>query len=153
MNLSDQTTKNGPVGGPGGKAFQIEFSSIKSIELRGGAIVDSIMVTDHDGKEHKAGGDGGAPIKLELAKDEQITKINGKFGKYIGQMTVETSAGQHISSGNANWESGAEDFSFEAGNDPIVGFFGTAGSYLDSFGIVQIKNPLGDAVSGSPFLG
>lgn len=141
MNQKPKETRSITVGGSEGSNFELDFSSMVSLTVGAGDIVDSIAVTDDKGKTLKAGGSGGGKKNMNFAAGEYITAIRGKSGKYIGMLTIETSQGQKQTFGAGGWGSD-QYFEFEAGDQLISGLFGKAEEFLISLGVVKSENPM-----------
>jgi hypothetical protein len=127
-------------GGTGGDPFTDDITNvarIKSITLRGGSMVDGISITYvlQDGSTVKKsyGGDGGtATPPLTLADDEYITKVTGRSGTCVDQITFHTSYARTISAGGT----GGNAFTIDPKvNRPIIGIFGRSGSLIDAIGV------------------
>ena len=127
-------------GGTGGEAFTDDITNvarIKSITLRGGSKVDAISITYvlQDGSTVKKshGGTGGtATTPLTLADDEYITKVTGRSGSCVDQITFYTSYGRTLSAGGT----GGKEFTIDPKvNRPIIGVFGRCGSLIDAIGV------------------
>jgi len=133
----------GPSGGLGGNNFhdgQTGGRRIKEVRIYSGAYIDSIQVIYTDqmnqtiaGSKH--GGPGGNLSVLILAPDEYITTVGGKYGSFVDSLFMKTSKGKVKKWGGAG---GTVDFYFSVPpGTSIHGFFGRAGKYVDSVGVIM----------------
>ena len=133
----------GPSGGLGGNRFddgQTGGRRIKEVRVYSGAFVDSIQVIYIDQTNQiipggKHGGSGGNLSVLKLTLDEYITTVGGKYGSYVDSLFMKTSKGQVKKWGGAGGNVGFF-YSVPPGTH-IHGFFGSAGKYLDSIGVIM----------------
>lgn len=143
--------KINPVGGNGGGDFALETPNmIKSIEIRHGGWIDAIAITDYDGNQkHTGGGGGGGQASVFTLEDgEYLTEVSGKYGDFIGQITLKTNKGKTATYGAAGGNTGSNNFNWEAGSGKaIIGFYGKAGGYIDSLGVMVSDIPSIDTSS------
>ena len=133
----------GPSGGFGGENFEdhsLGGRRIKEVRIYSGVFIDSIQVVYTNqandtlsGTKH--GGPGGGLGVLKLASDEYIKLVGGKYGSYVDSIYMVTNKEQVKKWGGAG---GNVDFSYEVPpGTHIHGFFGRAGKYLDSIGVLM----------------
>ena len=133
----------GPSGGLGGNSFNDGATGgwkVKEVKIYSGAFIDSIQVIYTDqvnqiiaGK--KRGGSGGNLSVLKLAPDEYITTVGGKYGRFVDSLFIKTNKGQVKQWGGSG---GTIDFVYRVPpGTSIYGFFGRAGKYVDSLGIIM----------------
>jgi Jacalin-like lectin domain len=82
------------------------------------------------------GGFGGDQIFFDLARNEHIIKISGKYGRFVNSITIETDNPAHppITVGGTGGEG---KYTYEAPPGfEIVGFYGRSGSLVDAIGVV-----------------
>ncbi len=133
----------GPSGGHGGNRFNDgarRGQKVKEVKVYSGALIDSIQVVytgqtnqTFAGKKH--GGSGGNLSVLRLAADEYITTIGGKYGNLVDSLYIKTNKGQV-----KKWGGSGGKVKFYYNVPPgtsICGFFGRAGKYVDSIGVIM----------------
>ncbi|CAL4979928.1 unnamed protein product [Urochloa decumbens] len=142
--------KIGQWGGVGGGPRDIEVAPqrLESLTIRSGEVIYSLefSYSDHSGQQHTAGPWGGhGPNKgsyhrtIMLDPSEYLLEISGTTGPFdrapagvITSLSFVTSAGSYGPFGQVRGTS------FQVpvqSNGSIVGFFASAGWYVDSFGI------------------
>lgn len=137
----------GPSGGTGGIEFKDENfrrqSRISSITIWHGAFIDGIAFTIADWNSGKViktvmhGGTGGQPTSFKLQRDEYITKIEGRYGKYVDGIRIHTNFRRMPWFGG---NGGKIPFTYEAPEGhKIIGFCGRGGSFIDSLGVLIRK--------------
>jgi hypothetical protein len=140
---SESFSPCGISGGLGGNEFhdgQTGGRIIKEVRIYSGTIIDSIQViyTDHVNQTiagNKHGGPGGNLSVLTLAPDEYNTTVGGKYGSFVDSLFIKTSKGQVKKWGGAG---GTVDFYYSVPpGSSIHGFFGRAGKYVDSVGVIM----------------
>ncbi len=133
----------GPSGGVGGAEFsdgQRGGRTIVEVRVRSGALIDSIQVVYRDitglvGKGAMHGRSGGNLSVFKLGPGEYITVVGGKYGKFIDSLYIKTNKGRHQKWGG---QGGNIQFIYTAPpGSRIDGFFGRAGKYLDSIGVIM----------------
>ncbi|KAK4279978.1 hypothetical protein QN277_011666 [Acacia crassicarpa] len=139
------TISLGPWGGPGGDpfSFRVEGSWIKEIIVKQGGTINSIAFKDANG--HYYGNFGGKdPNDTGVEKtvtingpSELLKSISGTYGKYKGHKVIRslsfiTNLNTYGPFGTA---SGAS-FTIPIQGSLVIGFYGRAGYYLDSIGII-----------------
>lgn len=134
----------GPSGGVGGGAFSdarlpANFARVSEVRIRHGAWIDGVQVLHQltSGKVKSQplhGGGGGRLARFALRKNEYITAVRGRYGKYVDSIVLRTSSGRVFSTGG---KGGNVDYAYAAPPGyQIVGFHGRSGSFLDSIGVV-----------------
>ena len=119
---------------PGGL---IKAKKISRIYIRHGKYVNSIQVEWElvDGTKvwsKKAGGTGGQGKMITFGNKEYITKITGRAGKYVDQLSFHTSSGRKIGPKGGN---GGTSFTINAPANGIKGFYGRSGGLVDKLGV------------------
>ena len=133
----------GPSGGLGGNKFddgQTGGRRITEVRVYSGEFVDSIQIIYTNqvnqvivGSKH--GGPGGNLSVLKLSPNEYITTVGGKYGWYVDSLFMKTNKGQVKKWGGAG---GNVDFFYSVPpGTHIHGFFGRAGKYVDSIGVIM----------------
>lgn len=122
-----------PLGGNGGGAFAaVSTSSIQRLQLKGGSIVDAIVIngTRHGGE----GGNGTSEINLSLSSISQVDYIVRQYKGFtvMGYLKISLSNGQSITAG-ASPQSGETLIELKKGHDfrEITAIGGQSGTYLD----------------------
>lgn len=134
----------GPSGGVGGKVFsdgQKEGARIIKVIVHSGAFIDSIQVVyGYKGKRGKVfilprhGGEGGEKSELQFAPDEYITMVAGQYDVCVNSLMIKTSKNRKKKWG---MDGGKVDFIYNVPTgSKIIGFFGRAGEFLDSIGVI-----------------
>ena len=130
-------------GGNGGSAFKllppgglIKAKKISRIFIRHGKFVDAVqveweMVNGEKVWSKRAGGSGGRGTMITLKDTEYITKVTGRSGKYVDQLTFHTSHGRKF---GPNGGSGGASFTIQGPPDGIKGLQGRSGKFLDKIG-------------------
>jgi hypothetical protein len=124
-------------GGSGGGAFSddlTEACQLVQVTVRHGTRVDSIESVwstpsgaTFTGARH--GGGGGSPSTFTLEKEEYITRIDGRSGSSVDQLTFTTNKGNKF--GPYGKDGGSP---FSIADVRVFGFFGSSGSSLDAIG-------------------
>lgn len=135
----------GPSGGTGGAAFGAcsltvidgQPLRITVLRVRSEKYIDSIQVRYSSGQVGPVhGGSGGALSTINLAPDENITSIAGKYGRYVDSLVIQTSTGRNFSFGG---NGGDVDYFYGLSNGMwISDFTGRSGKYLDAVGICAL---------------
>jgi hypothetical protein len=131
-------------GGGGGPFFDInpttyiqQQSSIANVQLRSGGYVDALIVTYQTNKgsqQFKHGGDGGnLSALLTLLPGQFVTRIFGRSGEYVDNLTVQLSDGRTVGGGGGG--GGPYDWSVPSGSF-VLGFSGRSGGYLDQIQVI-----------------
>lgn len=135
------------VGGGGGSSFDDNPTSpqgrIITICIWSGNLIDAIRVDRVNelgkvviGKKH--GGNSGKLTTIILQADEFITKIGGRSGAYIDNLTFTTNKGKFYSVGGTGGSPFVEkDF---YGPDALKGMSGNSGVYLDGISFWGYSN-------------
>jgi hypothetical protein len=137
----------GASGGRGGKPFDHWKATngardISSIGFYVDSSVRCIFVNYRDGNRQKSGycDPGPGPLTFDggrginLAPDEYILGISGRFGDHIDSIRIYTNK---ITSPVFGGNGGTDVFSYTAPEGQmIVGFFGRAGDNLDAIGVL-----------------
>lgn len=149
---ANQFSYCGPSGGYGGKYFSDQnvcgqFSSdnrrLVEVRIRSGVYIDAIQTVyvNMAGQKFVSpwhGGAGGRLSVFKLAPGEYITRISGKYGKYIDSLQIVTNKGSIKGWGGTG---GAGNYIYAAPpGSRIHGFFGRSGKYLDAVGVIM-KSP------------
>jgi hypothetical protein len=138
--------QEGPSGGTGGGAFtdpQDPFR-VARVTIRSGAYVDSVQLTQEQPNGTLVtlphhGGFGGGEHNLDLAANEHITRIDGRFGAYVDHINIHTDHGRVLSGGGPG---GGSDYVYTApAGFEIAGFTGRSGAYVDAIGVILRKIP------------
>lgn len=138
--------REGPSGGIGGGAFAdepiIRGSRILQILVRSGAAIDAIQVVyllPGGGAQvfPRHGGTGGGLSVLNLARNERILSVGGKFGVFGGIVVV---LGLTIVTNRQSRSFGVlaagSDFLYRAPpRTEIISFHGRSGALLDAVGV------------------
>jgi len=143
---TDGVYYTGPSGGTGGVEFKdVNFrrqSRISSITVRHGTYIDGISFTIADWNSGRViktvthGGTGGRSTSFKLERDEYITKIEGRYGRYVDGIRIHTNLRRTPWFGG----SGGVPFTYEApAGYQIVGFCGRGGRFIDSLGVLIRK--------------
>ncbi|MEL7244936.1 MAG: jacalin-like lectin [Cyanobacteria bacterium J06573_2] len=114
-------------------------AQISRVTIRSRGWVDGIQVhwTMKDGSSKSGGyhgGSGGIQDSFTLDPNEKITKISGRIGDYVDQLTFHTSKERKYGPyGNGK----GKEFSIDIPeNSELIGFFGRAEKYLDGIGVL-----------------
>jgi hypothetical protein len=132
-------------GGQGGNPFADmelpEEARILEVNVFSGDWVDAVQLTYilPDGRtlsSPRYGGPGGERHVFRLDSDEYITRISGRYGRFIDSLSIQTNKRRSPVFGGRG---GDRDFSLElpSGNY-AVGFIGRAGDYLDAIGLTYL---------------
>ena len=142
----------GPSGGFGGNYFSDgttggQFSSdnrrLVEVRIRSGIFIDAIQTVYENAVGQKItsprhGGTGGKLSVFKLAPGEYITRISGKYGRFIDSLLIETNKGRAQGFGGTG---GAGNYTYKVPpGSRIHGFFGRSGKFLDAIGVI-IKTP------------
>lgn len=73
--------------------------------------------------------------QITFAKDEEITRVSGTFGEHdnvtvIKSLTIVTNKNNYPTYG----KKGTREFSLPVAKGKFIGFYGTYGDYVESFG-------------------
>ncbi|MCC9743089.1 jacalin-like lectin [Streptomyces sp. MNU89] len=130
-------------GGPHGTAFNDAGAlpaapRVRTLTLRGGARLDSVVLALGDGTVLAHGGTGGTAASLTLAEGEHLTSVTLSRGRKDGRTRIfsaafTTDAGRSLSAGTAT--SDTATFTAPAGWQ-ISGFTGRAGDEIDKLGVI-----------------
>ncbi|MCO7227436.1 jacalin-like lectin [Pleionea sp. CnH1-48] len=133
-------------GGSGGNSFTdapTATSQISKLSFRGGWWLDGMQVTRklENGATQSStaiGGNGGAPMEMSLSADEYITKVEGTYGDFVGQLVIYTNKGRKQSFGSGLGNGAGNSFVLTAPDSmAITGFRGRSdGHYLNAIGIL-----------------
>jgi len=125
-------------GGTGGGEFNDDLTQttqITQINIWSGSEVDAIQTTwskqgggTFTGVKH--GGGGGSLKTITLAAGEYITRVDGRSGSRIDQLTFTTNLGNKY--GPYGGDGGS---AFSLTNLKVGGFLGRSGSRLDAFAV------------------
>ncbi|KAI9071821.1 hypothetical protein K1719_046215 [Acacia pycnantha] len=139
------TISLGPWGGPGGDpfSFTVQGSWIKEIVVEQGGTINSIAFKDADGHYYgKFGGKDPNDIGVEKTvtingPSEHLKSISGTYGEYkrhqvITSLSFITNLDTYGPFGTASGTS----FTIPIQGSLVIGFYGRAGYYLDSIGII-----------------
>ncbi len=99
----------GRSGGGGGTAFNDEplfapGSRVARVTIRTGTLVDSVQMT-HENRSGNLvdlphhGGFGGMEQSIDLAANEHIVQIDGRYGNVVDSISIRTSNGRVLSGG------------------------------------------------------
>jgi hypothetical protein len=97
------------------------------------------------------GGPGGSPTVIELADDEYITEISGKYGIYFGavhicELEIRTNKKTHDKLGSTHDVHGAASFVFKAeSGEAIVALSGRSFRHTDD---TEYLSALGVTIQG-----
>lgn len=133
----------GPSGGMGGSTFTDGLKGdleVAEVKVRSKDYIDAIQIIYGDkagdtSVSDQHGGTGGSPSNFRLEPEEYITEVGGKYGYYIDSLWIKTNQGR-----TKNWGGSGGEVSFKYIAPPetrIVGFFGQAGDFLDSIGVIM----------------
>jgi hypothetical protein len=153
--MEEKMADYGPVGGPGGGAFDdltdlglnASTMRIAGLIIRSGQFVEGITPIYLDGDGQLAlpnhGGDGGLEMRLGLRPNEFITEISGRSGEFLDSLTLETNLGARIGFGGPG---GGPVEGYELppdtdGQQEVVAFFGGSGQFIDRLGIHTRAHP------------
>lgn len=144
--VSETFTFVGPSGGVGGNFYSAPQTGgwqLSEIRVRSGAFIDGIQLVYVDviGQKHTMqhhGGNGGHLDVFKLNPGEYVTRVTGKYGRFVDSLTIATNQGRI-----KGWGGGGGSAHYTYSSPPgtqIHGFFGGAGQYVDSIGVV-LKTP------------
>lgn len=153
-------------GGNGGRQFSDPViqtgGRITAVQIRAGDWIDSIQFTyslpnGTTATSQRHGGSGGRASAFQLAEDEYIVGLSGRYGDYIDSLRIHTNKRTSQLFGGRG---GDHDFqiSVPAGNQ-AVGFTGRADEYMDALGLIYVptqqfqvnQTPLAGGGGGSAF--
>lgn len=135
-------------GGEGGQSFTMpeeilssrnfQARQIKKISLKTSHRIEKIQLTWAAAKNGQmsasAGENGGTWKHIILSKNEYITRVTGKAGRFVSQLTFYTNTGKKY--GPYGGQEG-EPFTINVPRGyQVLGFFGKAGQCIDKFGLV-----------------
>ena len=132
-------------GGNGGGAFSllppgglIKAKKISALYIRHGKYVDAIQVEWEmvDGSRiwsSRAGGAGGRGTRITLKDNEYLTKITGRSGVFVDQLTFHTSSGRKF---GPHGGTGGRAFTIGSSGG-IKGIYGRKGDLLDKIGMIN----------------
>ncbi len=144
--------KCGPSGGTSGDHFDDEIPAagvaVTNIRVNHGdndhvagrgKYLNSIRLTYSDHSQTAPHGhDGGnrsTTKKIDLAGQEYIVEVSGKYGSYIDRLFIRTSSGQTF--GPFGGTGGHTEFTYHVPDGmAIIGFFGSSGDCVDALGIL-----------------
>jgi hypothetical protein len=126
-------------GGNGGNPFAdnlTEACVLIGFNINSGSLIDGIqgIFRDCDGNETTGtwyGGSGGNRSQVLFSDGETLSTVNGRSGEYVDQLTFVTNRQTYTFGGD-----GGDPFSLPA-SAVIGGFFGSAGRYIDQFGLFE----------------
>lgn len=130
----------GPSGGEHGVHFSTGIippgAEVRTIHVRHGALIKAAGITyELDGTSVDLplrGGDKGAAGVVPLVPGEYVTKIAGKYGRYVDSLVIHTSTGRSYPFGG---DGGTVSYEYAAppGRE-ICGFSGNAGDFVNAIG-------------------
>lgn len=130
----------------GGTEFRDSaHTSIQSVTLCGGSLVDSIKVTYVDGSGVKRGGNGGSCSTLHLRGSgtfypSRLVSVSGCYnGNTINSLTLTDSNGVTITKGECR------GVGFGYVTDDVIGFKGRSARLLDAIGVISATKFKGNA--------
>lgn len=136
----------GPSGGRGGMNFKDRppqgKSRVVEIIIRAGTFIDSVQFIHENDRGRKIplgkhGGDGGELYRLKLENGEYVTRISGRYGRFIDSIRIHTNFRTYPRYGGAG---GSGAYSLKSPKDAeIVGIFGREGVFIDAIGILCRK--------------
>lgn len=132
----------GPSGGTGGRQFSTGVipgdAEVRTIHVRHGALINAVWISYQQGGGEPVelpmhGGQGGVDLsKFTLAPGEYVTRISGRYGKYVDSLKIETSEGNDPTYGG---DGGDVQYQYEAPPGfEICGFGGKCSRSVDSIG-------------------
>ena len=135
-------------GGNGGQRFVLpkgmaqpylsQINSIKKISLKVSHRIEKIQVTwstrNGRGLTQSTGEDGGRWRNILLAKGEYITKVTGRTGKFLNQITIYTSYGNQYGPFGSN--AGKPFRIIVPRAHKVIGFTGNSGQCIDKIALV-----------------
>jgi Jacalin-like lectin domain len=145
---------DGPSGGPGGNSG--ETDSDEGF-LEQGTRVVRVLLSFDDTNHHAVegiqfthlrsngtlldlphrGGFGGSQTLFDLDRNEHVTKISGRYNKFVNSITIETDNPVPHSVSVGAGRDGDGEYTYQAPlGFEIVGFFGRSGSLVDAMGVV-----------------
>jgi hypothetical protein len=119
-----------------GDLFPDGVSNLKQVIIRAGDTIDSIQLVYSNQTRPAHGGSGGKLYTFNLAPDEHITGVAGKYGTTIDSLILRTDKGQQ-----AKWGGNGGDVVFDYAMPKgawIAGFRGRSGDSLDAIGPVIV---------------
>jgi hypothetical protein len=112
-------------------------TAITNIQLRSGNFIDALIVTyqgNSGPQQFKHGGDGGnLSTPLTLLPGQRVTRINGRAGGVVDNITVTISDGRTVGGGGGG--GGGYDWSVPTGSIAL-GFSGRSGEFLDQIQVI-----------------
>lgn len=107
-----------------------EFGPIREIVIQAGDRVDAIRVVYHGGFVRAHGGAGGSEHRITLAPDEYITKVSGRSGEKLDQITFTSNKAVYGPYGKP----GGEPFVIDFGGQALRHVFGRANTEIIQIG-------------------
>jgi Jacalin-like lectin domain len=87
--------------------------------------------TDLHGQDH------GTPQTIDLAEQEYIVEVSGKYGDFIDQLKIRTSGDRDFGPFGGNGGRIVKEFKYHVPDGmAIVGFVGSSGACVDALGIL-----------------
>jgi len=139
----------GIVGGAGGTEFSDytipSDAKVSAVQICSAEYVNSIQLSYINGSDtsvslEKIGGEGGDASVFELQEGEYITGVSGCAGDFIDRVTIQTNL---RTSDDFGGNGGIETFTLSAPQGhAVIGFYGTAGWFIDSLGLITAPIPV-----------
>jgi hypothetical protein len=160
---------NGPSGGVGGWGYndekqfpsttpnpeKLEDVFVTTVDIRHGLFIDSIQLrwqSKNRAQTYKRhhGGPGGAQLgQIQLNRNQTILGISGAYGRFVDSLAIivlDLGTGATTTHGPFGGPGGDVGFEYMVPfqgtpDSAIVGFWGGAGRFIDSIGIIM-RRPL-----------
>jgi hypothetical protein len=134
MTMTNSTRSN-TFGGNGGSSFDDShdidaWGPVRQIVVRHGSEVDSIGVFWANGNFLNHGGTGGSETVINLDPDELISRVDGRSGDRLDQITFRSNKRVYGPFGG----SGGAPFTVDFGGKALHYLFGRSGSEVDQVG-------------------
>jgi Jacalin-like lectin domain len=98
-------------------------------------LLNSIQLIYGHGHTDLHGQDHGTPQNIDLAGQEYIVEVSGKYGDFIDQFNIRTSGDRDF--GPFGGDGGRIEFRYHVPDGmAIIGFFGSSGACVDALGIL-----------------
>ncbi|CAG8583018.1 1795_t:CDS:2 [Paraglomus occultum] len=131
--------KSGTLGSSGGSKFEVIFpksnAHVSKVRINSGIFLDGLKFYWSNKKNVSIGGKGGSASKFELTKREKLVSLMVKAGIYVDGIEFKTNLGR-----TSGWRGGMGGCELTVLSAPegheMVGIHGTAGSLIDSIGII-----------------
>lgn len=136
------STRSHTFGGNGGMSFDDShdialWGPIRQIVVRHGSAVDAIGVLWGNGNFFNHGGTGGTETVINLGADEFISRVEGRSGARLDQITFHSNKHTYGPYGGGGGNPFAVDFSGKA----LHYLFGRAGTRVDQVGFASGDKP------------